>query len=273
MMLDRVGGAMARLLDVPCENPDFPLTHAGARAEMARMAHQPARPPLARPVVVLAGWRAWPMMARSLAGALRRLCGAPADQFAAVAFPWCTDFAVMTRRVVDLVQARWPSEDPAWTREVDVVGVSMGGLVARAAAAGLGVERRLRISRLFTLGTPHRGAVLAARIAPDAPARDMRPGSALLAELDRVRAEGGDGAGYEIHAFARLRDSWIGPGHSAPPGQEAVWVSGTRLLSHITIASDPRLVVEIARRLRGEAPLGQTSSARRDGGHAPPRSR
>ncbi len=66
---------------------------------------------------------------------------------------------------------------------VDVVGHSLGGLIARYYAQRLGGDVRVRT--LVTLGTPHSGT----RVAPLANAhpivRQMRPGSALIEELSR----------------------------------------------------------------------------------------
>ncbi|MEU2062266.1 alpha/beta fold hydrolase [Streptomyces sp. NPDC013455] len=66
---------------------------------------------------------------------------------------------------------------------VDVVGHSLGGLIARYYAQCLGGD--LRIRTLVTLGTPHSGT----RVAPLADAhpivRQMRPGSAVIEELAR----------------------------------------------------------------------------------------
>lgn len=66
---------------------------------------------------------------------------------------------------------------------VDVVGHSLGGLIARYYAQRLGGDRRVRT--LVTLGTPHAGtgAVPLANAHPIV--RQMRPGSGLLAELAR----------------------------------------------------------------------------------------
>jgi pimeloyl-ACP methyl ester carboxylesterase len=66
---------------------------------------------------------------------------------------------------------------------VDVVGHSLGGLIARYYVQRLGGD--LRVRTLVTLGTPHSGT----RVAPLANAhpivRQMRPGSAVLEELAR----------------------------------------------------------------------------------------
>jgi pimeloyl-ACP methyl ester carboxylesterase len=67
------------------------------------------------------------------------------------------------------------------SRQVDVVGHSLGGLIARYYVQRLGGD--LRVRTLVTLGTPHSGT----RVVPLANAhpivRQMRPGSELLEEL------------------------------------------------------------------------------------------
>ncbi|MFF8969626.1 esterase/lipase family protein [Streptomyces sp. NPDC014995] len=67
--------------------------------------------------------------------------------------------------------------------QVDVVGHSLGGLIARYYAQRLGGDARIRT--LVTLGTPHAGT----RVAPLANAhpivRQMRPGSEVIEELSR----------------------------------------------------------------------------------------
>ncbi|MFB7929034.1 MULTISPECIES: triacylglycerol lipase [Streptomyces] len=68
-------------------------------------------------------------------------------------------------------------------RQIDVVGHSLGGLIARYYVQRLGGDARVRT--LVTLGTPHSGT----RVAPLADAhpivRQMRPGSPVLEELTR----------------------------------------------------------------------------------------
>ncbi|MER6978320.1 esterase/lipase family protein [Streptomyces carpinensis] len=69
------------------------------------------------------------------------------------------------------------------SERVDVVGHSLGGLIARYYVQRLGGD--LRVRTLVTLGTPHAGT----RVAPLANAhpivRQMRPGSELIEELSR----------------------------------------------------------------------------------------
>ncbi|MFJ5261372.1 esterase/lipase family protein [Streptomyces sp. NPDC088387] len=69
------------------------------------------------------------------------------------------------------------------SRRVDIVGHSLGGLIARYYVQRLGGD--LRVRTLVTLGTPHSGT----RVAPLADAhpivRQMRPGSEVIEELTR----------------------------------------------------------------------------------------
>lgn len=64
---------------------------------------------------------------------------------------------------------------------VDLVGHSLGGLIARCYVQLLGGDDRVRT--LVTLGTPHAGTYAAAALPPHPVARQMVPHSALLEEL------------------------------------------------------------------------------------------
>ncbi|MCF6746130.1 alpha/beta fold hydrolase [Blastococcus sp. KM273128] len=65
---------------------------------------------------------------------------------------------------------------------VHVVGHSLGGLIARYHVQRQGGDRR--VDSLVTLGTPHRGSVLA-HLAPTPLIRQLRPGSPVLEELEQ----------------------------------------------------------------------------------------
>ena len=69
---------------------------------------------------------------------------------------------------------------------VHLVGHSLGGLVVRDAAQHRGLAGLART--VVTIATPHAGATLA-RFVPGPAARQMRPGSTFLAELDAGRAD------------------------------------------------------------------------------------
>ncbi|MFD8616620.1 lipase family alpha/beta hydrolase [Streptomyces sp. NPDC059513] len=68
-------------------------------------------------------------------------------------------------------------------REVDIVGHSLGGLIARYYVQRLGGDRRVRT--LVTLGTPHGGTAVAPGAGLHPIVRQMRGGSTLIEELRR----------------------------------------------------------------------------------------
>jgi triacylglycerol lipase len=65
---------------------------------------------------------------------------------------------------------------------IHVIGHSMGGLIARYYVQRLGGDAR--VHTLVTLGTPHAGTV-PARLVPHRLARQLRPGSDLVTELEQ----------------------------------------------------------------------------------------
>ncbi|MEV6394116.1 alpha/beta fold hydrolase [Streptomyces sp. NPDC051907] len=68
-------------------------------------------------------------------------------------------------------------------REVDIVGHSLGGLIARYYVQRLGGDQRVRI--LVTLGTPHSGTAVAPLASAHPIVRQMRPESSVIQELRR----------------------------------------------------------------------------------------
>ena len=158
--------------------------------------------------------------------------------------------------MIEAVERRYPSSDPNETREVDVVAVSMGGVVARFAANPLpgAAGKRLRVARLFTISSPHRGAQMAALPALLGRKQlDMRQGSPFLSDLARREAEG---TAYQLVPYARLGDVIVGARNAAPAGVTPLWLPSLPLEpAHLGSSNDPRIVADIARRLRGESPL------------------
>jgi hypothetical protein len=242
-------------------NLELGTTSAEAKASLKRMgAHNK---PLARPVVVLNGYHGFPTMANRIARKLRSATSGQPDHFLAVSYFFGTNIDAMTDQVIREVEAKWPCEDPEQTIEVDVVAISMGGVIARwaalapdgrvrkgKAAKAFETRKRLRINRLLTLGTPHRGAVLAEWIRLDSAALDMRAGSGLLATLD----EHWDRRDYELVCYAQMRDMICGATRCAPVGCVPIWTSGTLVFSHLDLPDNPIFLADIARRLRGEVP-------------------
>lgn len=233
-------------------NPDFQSPPGGLRTEFARMAAAPTVAP--RPIITLSGWRAIALPSQVLAKRLRRLVGQA--ETLSLCFTLINRFDAAADHVVRSVNRRFPNGGADETVEVDVVATSMAGLVSRLAAIGTDGRPRLRIARLFTLATPHRGAVIANRIAPDPTVRDMKPGSPLLGKLDAALPD----ADYELICYGRLRDGWVDARHTAPPGRDPFWSPGTRLWSHHTITADRLIIADIARRIRGEEPLARRAS-------------
>lgn len=259
-LLIATGGiAAAACIHLPAHNPTYPATKAEIRAELDRMRAQPTG--LERPVLVLSGWRSPPGTAAFIAGRIEALTGAADEQVAVMSYPLASDITPLGDRVVAFVDEHWPSDDPAGTTEVDVVAISMGGLVARWAASDRGEgSRRLRINTLYTLATPHRGAALAEHIRIDAAARQMHAGSDFLQHLDEALARDG----YEVVPYAVLRDGWVGATNTAPPGMDPIWVRGRLILSHHLIALDERIAADLALRLRGAPPLASPSTPPRN---------
>ncbi len=235
------------------ENPSFDVSVSEACEALREMETEPAR--LERPVVVLAGLFDPGVASWNLARQLRNLTGD--DRVISVAFAGAWSFDACRERAIASVEEAFPSEEPAWTTEVDVVGISMGGLVARYAAMESEdqdepVGRRLRINRLFTISTPHQGAALAAAPTLDARQRAMRKDSDFLKELnDRY-----EDTMYHLYPYVRLGDRMVGVENAAPPGEVPWWVPARFLQpDHLTASVDPRIVADIARRLRGESPF------------------
>jgi pimeloyl-ACP methyl ester carboxylesterase len=138
-------------------------------------------------------------------------------------------------------------------RKVDVVGHSMGGLVAAYALKHLDGGRRIR--SVVTLGTPHRGAPLARAAAlllgrVSASLRQMLPGSELVLELARSHVP----RGSRLVSLAGLDDTlvpapWTRLGRRG--GQHNRDVAGVDHFG-LLIASRAHRSVENA--LRGQSP-------------------
>lgn len=239
------------MLSEPKPLPDLRALRSAAAREIERMRCE-ART-LERPVVVLGGWRAWQFNSEGLAHRLRRLTSGRAEDFLAVSFMRHNRLETAAQLAIRAVQRRWASATTDESIEVDVIGVSMGGLVARLAA--MEGSPRLKIARLFTLATPHRGASLANRIAIDRAARDMRTGSAQLGRLDACIGS------VNVTCYARLRDRIVGARNASPHGSHPNWIPGPRALSHVLVTTEPVFIADIALRLRGEPNLGLPCSA------------
>jgi hypothetical protein len=258
-------------------NPSFNVSNDDAREALREMSHDAK--PLPRPLVILGGLDDPGIAAMVLEDDIRELTGDD-PRVIGVSFFFCGSFDGCRKRVIDAVDKAFPSDDPVWTTEVDVVAVSMGGLVARYAAAPPKMKpaspdatsqpttdrsptRRLRIARLFTISSPHRGAALAFLPTFNQLQIDMRAGSKFLQRLDACdelveagSAQTRPSDSYELIPYVRLDDMIVGEKNAAPEGWTPWWVPAVPLQdSHMFAIADPRIVADIARRLRGEPPL------------------
>jgi pimeloyl-ACP methyl ester carboxylesterase len=187
------------------------------------------------------------------------------------------DFRDYRRRIIDAVQAAFPSSDSNVTTMVDVVGYSMGGIAAEystEAARPGEPARRLRIARLFTISSPLTGAVEAESM-PQCPIildrfqTNLKAGSEFRHQLD-IERDLSDL--FPVYSYVALGDRTVGARNAAVPGQTAWWVSQPLLMSaHDTAYADPRIQADIVRRLRGEEPFTRDPPAplpRRERGEA-----
>lgn len=231
-------------------NPSFAVTMAEARQAMREMA---APRPLARPLVIVGGYLDPNVSPTYLKHQIHKVSGD--ERIIGVMVGFHDSFDECRRAVIDAVDRAFPGDDPLWTSEVDVIGVSLGGLVARYAAAesrDADHPRRLRIARLFTISSPHQGAALANFAALNEWHRDMVSGSPFMLYLGGCDAA----AGYELYPYARLRDHLVGEELASPAGHTPIWLAPPPLEGgHGGAWRDHRIIADIARRLRGESPF------------------
>jgi hypothetical protein len=241
----------------PPVNPSFSISRADAEIAWAAMKDQSK--PLQRPVIVLGGIYDPGIAADHVASQIREVTGGGGDHpIIHIGFLDTLSFDGAAHKVFDAVNKRFPSDNPNLTVEVDVIGFSMGGLVARYAASDLYAAkagRRLRIRSLFTVSSPHLGAKLAWVPTFDGRIIDMRRDSDFMTRLNAEPRP------YEIIPYARLGDSVVGEHNAAPPGQTPHWIAKSFSLSHISAYTDRRILADIARRLRGEEPLAHDPAA------------
>lgn len=234
------------------QDAEAPLAPSGRAVTEALREMSRTPKALDRPVVVLGGYRSWPFLASRLRDRLIALTSGEATDIVAISYTLRSRFDDAASIAMDRLRS-WRTDVADATTEVDIVGISMGGLVARALLAG---NDGPRSARVFTLATPHRGARLAERIAPDDAARAMVPDSPTLQRLDHAWMS----RSYELIPYAVLDDHWVGASRTAPAGVDPLWTSGPPLISHLSMSALPGVIADIARRLRGEQPLAKAPS-------------
>jgi hypothetical protein len=233
----------------PHANPSFPLTVEQARADLKRMADDPK--PLQRPVVIFGGFLDLGPAVKYFARKIRQYTGD--DRIDTSTFVFAPSFEDARDSAMRNTIEAFPCPDnPEEAVEVDVVGISMGGLVGRYAAIPDQTGRRLKIRRLFAIATPHRGAKMATPHTPGALVPDMRAGSEFLQRLDAALPQ----ADYQIYSYVRLNDGVVGAANAGPVGTHPWWVAHQPFQGgHISAHHDPRIIADIMRRLRGEKPF------------------
>jgi pimeloyl-ACP methyl ester carboxylesterase len=124
---------------------------------------------------------------------------------------------------------------------VDMVGHSLGGLIARYYVQRLGGHAR--VATVVTLATPHSGTIAAKLPSPLPLIRQLRPGSDLLVEL----TEPAPGCPTRFVAFAGDRDELILPSRNALLNHPDLQVRNVvvRGAGHTAIASHPHVLAQI----------------------------
>jgi triacylglycerol lipase len=134
--------------------------------------------------------------------------------------------------------------------DLDLVGFSMGGVVSRYYLQRLGGRERVR--RFVSISSPHHGTVTA-YLSRLAGARQLRPDSALLAELN---ADLGALATVEVTTLWTPLDLMIVPADSSrlPLGREVLVAAPL----HVLMLHDPRAIRAVTDALA--APLAPPAS-------------
>ncbi|WNI29746.1 alpha/beta fold hydrolase [Streptomyces sp. ITFR-6] len=139
-------------------------------------------------------------------------------------------------------------------REIDIVGHSLGGLIARYYVQRLGGDQRVRT--LVTLGTPHAGTAVAPLASALPIVRQMRGGSAPIEEL-RLPAPG---CRTRFISFWSELDQVIVPAEAAcidHPDLDAtnVRVSG---IGHLALPVHPAVAAGVRQALDAQEPGNRT---------------
>jgi pimeloyl-ACP methyl ester carboxylesterase len=230
-------------------NPALPMTSADARQELVQL-RSLDRKPLDRPLVILGGYLDPGMGPRSYVDFFDDFFD---GQIIPIAFADLTDIRDARRRVIETLDATLGPGDDTQTVEVDVIGQSMGGLVGMFSAIDdPETGRRLRVRTLFTIASPLRGAVAAEALVnpPNAMVAQMKPGSELLQHVAAAPVD------YELVSYTRLDDRIVGEHNTAAPGRGVYWLDNPPdQPSHMAVFSDTRVLLDIVRRLRGEASI------------------
>ncbi|MET8469932.1 alpha/beta fold hydrolase [Streptomyces sp. NPDC006422] len=128
---------------------------------------------------------------------------------------------------------------------IDIVGHSLGGLIARYYVQRLGGDRRVRT--LVTLGTPHGGTSVAPLADAHPIVRQMRPGSSVVEELKRPAS----GCRTRFVSFWSDLDQLMLPLETACVDHEDLLVQNVRVtgIGHLALPVHPAVATGIRQAL------------------------
>ncbi|MFF7846776.1 esterase/lipase family protein [Streptomyces sp. NPDC007910] len=134
--------------------------------------------------------------------------------------------------------------------EVDIVGHSLGGLIARYYVQRLGGDARVRT--LVMLGTPHAGTTVARLAAAHPLVRQMRPGSGVLREL----AGPAPGCRTRFVSFWSDLDQVMVPVETARLDHPDLLVHNVRVsgIGHLALPVHPTVAAGVREALDADAP-------------------
>ncbi|ABV88943.1 esterase/lipase family protein [Shewanella pealeana] len=125
-----------------------------------------------------------------------------------------------------------------------LVGFSMGGIVGRYYLQQLGGARR--VSQFFSLSTPHNGSYLAYLPYPSKGIKQLRPKSALLAELARSEA---------VLEGVKLYSYWTPIDFTIVPSSSSFWrVANNKrfiIILHLSVIFSRRIAKAINNEIEG----------------------
>ncbi|MFE6677339.1 esterase/lipase family protein [Streptomyces sp. NPDC057729] len=141
--------------------------------------------------------------------------------------------------------------------EVDIVGHSLGGLIARYYVQRLGGDQRVRT--LVTLGTPHGGTAVAPLASAHPIVRQMRTGSAPIEELRRPAP----GCRTRFVSFWSELDRVIVPAEAACIDHPDLDVLNVRVsgIGHLALPVHPTVAGAVRQALESREALAEATGA------------
>jgi hypothetical protein len=240
-------------------NPSFDVGIEEAWAALEEMAAHPKKPQ--RPVLITGGWQG-----KDLDGIRTYKLAAKAlgeENLIVVTYGGITTMSdARTRTIQRVLEAAGPADAHGYTPKVDVIGISMGGTVARDAACpprGQGIDdpHRLKIDTFYGISVPHRGVRLGVFGFYDSMAREMFRNSETNRRIEAYFKPGD----YRIEDYGRLGDPWVGVENATVPGHYIRWLPNTTFGDAHLGFLDPRIVADIVKRIRGEEPFSTDTPA------------